>query len=101
MKLADRVPLLTEHDVDEMMKFEPVRPGRAVSLQPVLFQPVPVIVTVVPDQAWLPGTIAGEGGDPLETLRTVVPTWYVVAYAPGTRSDETGTNNARSNNTTT
>ncbi len=73
MKLADRLLLLTEHDVEVMMKVDP-EAAIAVSLQLVLFQPVPVIVTVVPDQAWLEGTVEGEGGEPLETLRTVVPT---------------------------
>ena len=73
MKLADRVLLLTEHDDELKPKVEPAA-AIAVSLQLVLFQPIPVIVTVVPDQAWLEGTVEGEGGEPLETLRTAVPT---------------------------
>ena len=73
VKPADKTPLIIEHGVEVMMKVELVA-AIAVSLQLVLFQPVPVIVTEVPDQVWPEGTVEGEGGEPLETLRTAVPT---------------------------
>jgi hypothetical protein len=103
MKLADNCPLLLiEQDVPLMKNADPdPGSGTTVTVQERdAFQPLPVRVTVVPG-TFMAGLTTVIGGEPLETLGTAVPTFTVRAFAPGTTTDESGMNTARSNTNTT
>lgn len=71
MKLADKAPLLIEHDVEVMRKVDPVA-ANAVRTQLALYQPEPEMWTVVPGTL-MAGVVTVIGGEPLGTLRMADP----------------------------
>jgi hypothetical protein len=102
VKLADNFPLPSiEQDVPLMKNADPdAGSGTTVTVQErEAFQPLPVRSTVVPG-TFMAGLATTIGGEPVETLGTAVPTFTVRAFAPGTLTDERGTNTARSKSTT-
>jgi len=62
---------VVEHDVESIAKVDPDAANAVRVHDAELFQPGPVIETVVPAMEGLTSVI---GGEPLETLRTAVPT---------------------------
>jgi len=84
-----------------MMNVDPVA-ANAVRVQepPVAFQPVPVIVTVVP-ATLMAGVVTVIGGEPLGTLGTADPLDVVPACTTlGTITEETENNSAEVSSST-
>lgn len=102
MKSAVRTPLvLIAQCVDVMKNFDPLA-ANAVREQesPVVFQPVPVMVTVVP-AIFMAGVVTVMGGEPLETFGTADPLNVVPACTtPGTTIEETENNSTEVSNST-
>lgn len=83
-----------------MKNLDPVA-ANAVKEQesPVVFQPVPVMVTAVP-AILMAGVVTVIGGEPLEGLGTADPLRVAACATPGTTIEETENNSTEVSNTT-